>query len=137
MSTQNEAILSKLDKVIDEQHSTNKLLTEVIADNRHRDARIDELEATNVGLRSELDEVIMWKVKNEDPIKKAVEATEKYQQTWEENRDNRVRKKDAMFKYAVWAACTISVAVATYVFKDMQDAREYRNNAKAQQVKKE
>ena len=62
MSDQSD-IGAKLDRVVNELHETNKLLVEVIADNKHRDIRLDDVEKLSDKHSEDLVNIKEWHIK--------------------------------------------------------------------------
>lgn len=86
MSDQSQ-IPAKLDKVIDELHNTNRLLTQVVADNKHRDTRIAECEKHIDVLTEKVDGINEWKTVSSIAIENHSKDRDEYSKTWEKSKD--------------------------------------------------
>lgn len=86
MSDQSD-IGAKLDRVVNELHETNKLLVEVIADNKHRDIRLDDVEKLSTKHSEELTHIKEWHIKNDEAIEDLKAFMSEYKPTVQKQKE--------------------------------------------------
>ena len=110
MSSQIE---TKLDNLVGEIHKTNNLLTELVADNKHRDARLDHLEA-----KDEKQDIINkmssdFVLLNQPKIDSFSDFKEKYEDTCKAQKQRDERNKRISEHVLTKAALIIAIALGT------------------------
>ena len=94
MSDQSD-IGAKLDRVVNELHETNKLLIEVIADNKHRDSRLGDVESVTDKHDEDILKIKDWHTKNDETIEDLKLFIGDHKQTIIKQKDRDDRNKKA------------------------------------------
>jgi len=108
MSDQSD-IGAKLDRVVNELHETNKLLVEVIADNKHRDIRLDDVEKLSDKHSEELTQIKEWHIKNDEAIEDLKDFMNEYRPTVQKQKDRDDLNKKAYAHVYVKAVLLIAL----------------------------